>query len=289
MKNFQLILISVLSLYACGRTEEPISADTPPLAEESMEIELSTEESMLWCDLFLYENTGLRKLVRHSRTNERSVCWNCPVGEYLAVAVANCPGTFNEAALGRFDALEALSFSYCDDNSEHPLMSALSAVCSSEHCTLQLDPLLCEIRLSSIDSSLELSDMQIWLENVNAEAEVMRWSNFHISSMLNCGGLLYGDYSKMRHRKMLMRNIPSPSSWRYTYHPDVSLWCYPNDSDDGIASAATAFVLKASVGDEPFIYKVELPPLGRACVCYVELSIHGLAGCDCDHLVDVVN
>ena len=291
MKLLQLISMSVLWTCACTPLREPASDFEGPSREPdpTVRIELDSNFPLAHCDVFLFEISGLKKLVAHCRTTDTELEIQCPEGDYSAVAIANFPGEFNDSAIPRFDALEGIRYLYSDDDCDCPVQSAVEIAGTGRSSVLELEPLLCRIELRSIESEVDLRRMRIWLENVNAEAELLRWSNFHIGRMLNCGALVYDDYKDMRHRRMLVRNIDEAPSWRYTFYPKVSLWCYPNDSDDGLGSAVTVFVLQGFVGDDMMEYRYPLPPLRRNCREIVDLRMHSLAGCDGNHLVDIIH
>ena len=274
MKNFAVLtFLPVLCLVACAKVAEPaiFTEEPPPQAPTSLS--LKAEYPVEHCDIFIFEASGLRRLQKHFLCSGADTTLYGIQGDLLVAAIANCPGKFNDKAAERYDLLENFIFPYCEDRPDTPLMSATGLFAEGEALHLELTPLLCRIELSCIESYIDIYNMLAYLENVNASAEPLRQNGFVPSSMLNSYAFCDDDSDIMRVPSMLWTTVPPPRNWRYDYRPGISLYCYPNEGDDGPGSPASEIVLEAESEGEALRFHCPLGKLPRGCCKMVEFKI----------------
>ena len=218
-------------------------------------------------DLFIYDADGLKELLltRSWHYLPDSVRIYGPGMERIVVAIANSPLDFNEQALGRFDSIELLSYSFSDDNPLRPLMSGQATVGADGQVTLTLTPLMARVKLGEISNTIKnyvrLEDPGIHLENMNASAEIMRSWGFHPSETLPDPPVA-----------MLPWDIGV-----FTQTPGTELFCYPNDSQDSdIGTPATVLVLECGISGQECRFEVPLGPIRRNTTTFVDISVSGI-------------
>lgn len=217
-------------------------------------------------DVLIYDNSALRMLTAHLHSNTDRIEVRLPAGDYTAVALAGIDGELVDAAVQRYESIEALRYRYCDEDPEEQFQSAVTSLVAGSECTLRLEPLLCEIEVLSIGQPGQgprAKDLKLWLMNVNAEAEALRRSGFRPEKMLNCWDLSQKDLDTMRRPRMMFLDL-SCDMGRFDLYPHCSLYCYPNDDPDaGIGMPRTVLVLEATLSGQRRRWEYELGPLER--------------------------
>lgn len=217
-------------------------------------------------DVLIYDNSALRMLVAHLRSTVPRMELRLHAGDYTAVALAGIDGELVDAAVQRYESIEALRYRYCDEDPEEKFQSAVTSLVAGSECTLRLEPLLCEIEVLSIEQPGEgprARDLKLWLMNVNAEAEALRRAGFRPEKMLDCWELSQKDLDSMRRPQMMYLDLCCDMG-RFTLYPHCSLYCYPNDDPGaGIGTPRTVLVLEATLGGQSRRWEYELGPLER--------------------------
>lgn len=241
-------------------------------------------------DIFVYSGNPLLRLVKHIRMDlEECRSSLLPVeleldsGDYIIAAIADCRYQFDASKLAAYETLESLCLQYADEDPQHPVRSGTaqaSVVSGRTEVMLELEPLLCEIQVRSIDwnpgygnGDIRLEHPRVYLLNANSQAEPMRKRNFRATQMLNCGSLSPADVHTLLHPEMLYRVLESDVG-RYTSYPQASLFCYPNDPEkEDIGCPRTILVLEAEVFGRTLRREIEMPALRRGSLTPVDLSI----------------
>lgn len=222
-------------------------------------------------DLLIYEEDGLRSLETWMRLNEipDTISFTGTKRSKTVVAIANSPRSFNRSAVERFENLEQLCYDFSEDSPDAPIMSGLCSLLPERRGTVTVSPIMSRVELSGISNTMKgyarLEDPRIYLENMNAYAEVLRTSGFRPSDMLE-------GVQKQR--------LPYDIGL-FTQHPGTSLFCYPNETPEGTVGAPrTVFVLECEIAGKTYTFPVELASLGRNKTLHVEMSIAGPGLCE---------
>jgi len=216
-------------------------------------------------DLFIYDGSGTCPLERHLRTDSLPERLSIPTteGDKYVVGIANSPKRFNLNALARLDAMRQLSFQFTEDDPDSPILGA-SCNTQSQAGTLNLTPLLCCIRLTSVANTMDgyvlLEDPRIRLCDLPDAAELLRQEEFRPSGLLDAGAW-----------------VPLPCDIGFfPQEPDTALWCYPNDTPEHIlGTPRPSLEFACRIEGEDYSFLVPLPPLPRGCTKEVELVING--------------
>lgn len=269
--------MSAVLAASCNRNERIEPSVSP--GEETL-IELLSHSSIRDMEIFLYEDWGIRKLQTHIHidstivqiTDGQSI--EIPVqlrsGDYLAVALANCPSTPDSRALQSLDAIEALTMNYAAEQCDYPFLSGYCHFKTGEECAVQLGSLLCPVHIVSIDNQLEeaplIQNPRVYFRNASAIAQVLRQDGFRPTQWVdNPAGL--------RSPELFIAYLPHDIGY-IRLETDITLYCYPNDSPyDGPGTPRTELILEGETDGETLRFVTKLPAIRRGRDCRVALSL----------------
>ncbi|MBO4475487.1 MAG: hypothetical protein J5737_02020 [Bacteroidales bacterium] len=219
-------------------------------------------------DIFVYNADGLRELLltRSYGFLPDSAVFFCKARNVTVVAIANSPRSFNTTALDRYDSIELLTYRFEEDSPTQPVMSGQKDVEAGRAGYLTLAPLLSRVMIGEVANKLKgyvrLEDPRIYLENMNAAAEVLRTEGFHPSEMI---------------LSPPVRSLPYDIGV-FAQIPGTELFCYPNDSQEAtIGTPSTGFVLECEIEGETHQYRVTLPAITRNSTVRVDMTVTGEA------------
>ena len=260
---------------SCRKLPDPVDGpeempeDPPVVVVDSVttRIRLLTEgRSVGTLDLFVYDSEGTRPLEVHRTAAELPEGWwavQTLPGDKLVVGIANSPRRFNLNALGRYDAMEQLSFRFGDDNPQRPILGG-SCRTDAQLGEIVLRPLLCRVVLVSVANTMDgyelLEDPRVRLLDLPDGAQILRDREFRPSELID-----EGDWVAL--------------PWDVGYFPQacgISLWCYPNDTPEDILGVPRPTLeFECRILGESCSFEVPLPPLNRGCTKEVELTVDG--------------
>lgn len=219
-----------------------------------------------WVDLFVYGNDGTRSLESHVKfeAGENLYVESGSGSPRTVVAVANCPKAFNLKALAKMDSIEQLEFDLDADNPERPLMSGLAEFTPGQDVVVTITPLLCRVNLNSVSNGLDgyelLEEPSVRLCDVTPSAKVLQFKDFRPSEVISYGA---------------SEALPSDVGY-YPSTPEISLWCYPNDTPETTLGAPrTSLEFNCRILGEECSFPISLPPLDRGSSTNVEIMING--------------
>ena len=216
-------------------------------------------------DLFVYDGGGTQALEKHLLYDRLpdSLSFLTTAGEKILVGIANSPRRFNLAALGRYDAMQKLAFSFSDDDPACPVLGA-AATTAGQAGALDLRSLLCRIVLRTVTNTLDgyelLEEPRVRLTDLPDNAEILREKDFRPTELLDAGP---------------WAALPCDVGF-FPQEPGISLWCYPNDTPEEILGVPRpSLEFECRIAGETCSFTVPLPPLPRGCSKEVDLTVDG--------------
>jgi len=217
-------------------------------------------------DLFVYSQDGTQPLLGYARYDGQlpdTLALKVPEGTHRAVGIANSPHNFNLNALGRFDAMEKLTYGFSDDD---PAWPVLGGTCGSvrDTGTVRMTPLLCRIVLASVANTMDgyelLESPRIRIRDIPDTAEILREEGFRPSELIDAGP---------------WAELPCDIGY-FPQEPGTVLWCYPNDTPENVlGTPRPCLEFACRIRGEDCSFELPLPPLSRGCTVEVELVIDG--------------
>lgn len=192
------------------------------------------------------------------------ITFDSSVGDKIAVMVANLDETsFSINDISTYEALESVRADLKNEDPAYPVMCGECQFSAGEggYTALMLTPLLSEICLDFLKvnfsgkgyRSTTLENASAFLTNVSGSAEVLRHDGFKVTECVNAGKLDTQYLSGMKHPELLRKSV-IPGYWK-----PVSLYCYPNDSADGVlGSEHTRLVIQGDIDGRTYYYPIEI-------------------------------
>ena len=216
-------------------------------------------------DLFVYDAGGTQPLEKHLLYDRLpdSLAFLTTEGEKILVGIANSPRRFNLSALGRFDAMQKLSFSFAEDDPACPVLGA-AATTAGQAGEMVLKGLLCRITLRTVTNTLDdyelLEEPRVRLIDLPDNAEILREKDFRPAELLDAGPWVA---------------LPCDVGF-FPQEPHISLWCYPNDTPEEILGVPRpSLEFECRIDGSLCSFDIPLPPLPRGCSKEVELTVDG--------------
>ena len=120
-----------------------------------------------------------------------------------------------------------------------------------------LNSIRCDFTGKSYEGEI-LTDVCVYLTNVNAECRLTADGHIVPSGLINSGGLDIDDIESLAEPDMLYRKIDSPIGNRRIY-VGTNLVCYPNTSTtEGPGTAFTRLVIEGKIGGETFWWPINI-------------------------------
>ena len=257
---------------SCDRTDSGTDSPTGAAAgaADSVLLEICVRDSCAFLDCapirsldcLVYNNDDAGTLAAHARTSGGGARMRLPEGVYEVIAIANSPRSLNLTALYRRETADLLEFQFEDDDPECPIMGARASTKAPGACEMVLEPLMSAVCLSEVSNSISgyvrLVDPQVFLQDLNPSAKILRTEEFRPSETIERG---------------TAKPLPCDVGV-YTQYPGTMLYCYPNDTPENLLGVTrTSIALECGIGGEDFILEGNLPPLGRNCLLNASLTV----------------
>ena len=157
-----------------------------------------------------------------------------------------------------------------DERHDSPVMTSLFQITAGEQTNIDLLPIRSEIRINSLrcDFSDEayhnerLTDIKIYLTNVNANCSILPDEDSQSSRFINIGMLDIGHLNKFAEHDMITQNLDIEIGNNIT-HIHRSLFCYANRPiEESIGSPVTKLVIEGKIGGNTYYYPIKINPRG---------------------------
>lgn len=253
-------------------------------------------------DIFIYDSEGTRPLLSHQILTDGLAIQGSPhptdgtapriplqghleltfprtssssADGAIVVIIANCPKALNDQALARFDSMTLLEFALADDRPEAPLLTGMAYIpdntqdastSASEPARYQIEltPLLSRVIISAVTNGLSgyelLEDPQALLHDLTPSAKILQHEEFRPVEVIESSA---------------PQSLPCDIGF-YTQHPDLSLFCYPNDTPETtLGSPRTSLEFTCRIKGLECSFPITLPPINRNSITRVEITING--------------
>lgn len=270
------LLILLPAFYSCSEKETDLLYNMIPPENAGIridaEVPISGTGSAECIDIFIFNNDRLGRLDSYQRfvgADPGEINAASRKGEKKIVAVINPARDISAwSGINSFEAMLNATASLWDENPEEPLMCGSAEVSMGEDasCSMEMTPLISEIRLNSLRCDFSgkpyqgevLSDISIYLTNVNAEVPIFHEEVFMPTEIINASALSETDMSRLRHPEMLRKGLESPVG-NSTVYPDISLYCFPNDCiEQSIGSPFTRLVIEGTLCGNRCYYPIDI-------------------------------
>lgn len=270
------LLILLPAFYSCSEKDTGLLYGTMPQDGASISIDTGIMISDTYgagcIDIFIFNNDRLGWLDSYQRfvgADPSQIDAASRKGEKRIVAVANPSRDMSAwAGINSFEAMMKATASLWDEDPGAPLMCGSAVVSMGEEssCPIEMTPLISEIRVNSLRCDFGgrpyqgevLSDIRIYLTNVNAEVPIFLEEGFLPTEIINASALSEADMSMISHPEMLMKQLDI-SVGSKTVYPDISLYCFPNDCiEQSIGSPFTRLVIEGKLCGHTCYYPIDI-------------------------------
>lgn len=276
-------LLTLLPALVCGCTAEDIS-DSAAHAEKSVCLKINGNNfdiSMKSIDIFVFRDDGLRQLDCYQRVDEPDI-WNREItsgtGERVINIFANSQMEKDEWPWIRTqESLKRLTASLELEQREAPFMSGETAESISgsgkAYADIDIRPLVSEIYLRSLSCDFtgkpyageKLTDIRVYLTNINAECGIMDDGTVHPTRLINVGRLDMEDVELFMEPELVFQEVNKPAG-KTAIMPEVKLWCYAsNAAEDSPGSPYSRLVIEGKVSGETYYWPININRDGNGC------------------------
>lgn len=233
----------------------------------------SSEEAAT--DVFIFMNDRLRRLDSYQRVSGNRVKVASRTGERLLVAIANPHRDMDSWRwINSYEALLEESIQLSTDNPDLPAMTGEAIIqAGSETCyEIGMDRLMSQICINTLRADFlgteyeneDLTDVRIYLTNVNAECNFIHGDDSSPGHIVNFGAFDETAANSFAHKEMLIHQIEKVSAKGI---PDpIRLFCYPCDHiAETSGSPFTRLVIEGRIRGNLYYYPITInrEPFGR--------------------------
>lgn len=277
-----LNLIPAFAVLSCQPERVPVAFEV--IEEDEPEAEVTPYSSVVFdyftkckledfkiktLDIFIYDTEGVKALEEHQTLTGGDIPRQGHLELRLpsasprtVVLIANCPKALNDEAVARFDSMELLEFAFEDEDTGAPVLCGVS---QGETPQIELAPLLSRVVLAAVTNGLAdyelLEEPSVRLCDITPSARALQKVDFRPAETIAVG-----------------KTVALPCDVGFhTQHPDISLFCYPNDTPEtSLGAPRTSLEFQCKIKGVECSFPVDLPPVGRNSVTRIELIINGV-------------
>ena len=257
-------------LYGCSGPEQ-LQA---PLSETTFNVTMTRSNGQIdEADIFVFKDDRLQKLDCYQKIS-RPKLWNEKVvssyGDGIIAICANSGRTSSDwAFVSSLPSLEETTRSIEDESLTSPFMCGMGKIQAGESnrkISVYLRPLFSIVELRSLAcdfserpySGERLSDVKIYLTNVNAVCRIFEEGEILPSRIINAGRLCKDDMDMFEDPSLLFREIKGEVG-KNAVHPGISLICYPNNSrEESPGTPFTRLVIEGKLSGQTFYWPIDL-------------------------------
>lgn len=216
-------------------------------------------------DILVYGGGDIQSLERHEvledlqGTEEISTT----AGPKTVLVIANCPYSLNLKALDRLESAMQMTFEFKDEDHLHPIMTGRAEIEAGDSAEIVLKPFLCRVILKEASNAMDGFELvegpRIWLSELNPSVTLLQEKDFRPTDFIPDGE---------------PSNLPCDIGF-YTQRPDVTLYCYPNDTpEDELGVPHTSLIFEGKIDGQVCRASFPLPPIGPGSLTNVSVTVH---------------
>ncbi len=259
-------------LYSCTGTAEPLK---PAGTKSSLYIIQTAEQPAIRnMDIFTFRDDRLQKLDSYQRYDDMTEWKNMVIsgsGKRIITVIANSRYCRDDwTRMNSRSYLKQMSVSLEEETREYAAMTGEINIDTGERLPvigkMTLHPFASEIMLNSISCDFsgkayageKLSDVRIYLTNVNAECGLLEDETSSPKRIINAGRLSEDDLEGFMQPDLIIRDIREEIGPVVMY-PDIRLWCYQsNHSQETPGSPYTRLVIEGKVSGQTYYWPINI-------------------------------
>lgn len=228
------------------------------------------ESGIRHTDIFIFNNDALRRLDSYQRIEGSGpVKAASRKGDKIIVIIANSSYSKKDwRHINSFEGLyEETALLEQESTGYHIMTSVLEISSVDRHIyRADMERLSSGIRINSIRTDFSgreydgepLTDVKVYLTNVNASCMLLRHEGFRPELIVNPGFLDMSAVSGFKDTGIIYREIDEDIGEDAIY-PDIILFCYPNDAGEETAgSPFTRLVIEGRIRGETYWYPITI-------------------------------
>lgn len=275
MASIPVLGISFLSIlpaisYGCTEPEAILSEKAVKTTVRLMDSNKSTTLESGTADILIFNDDRLQRLDTYQRENTgacSTLKTSCTSGHKIFSIVLNSQrDRYDWADISSRECLSGLTSSLEKEERNAPLMSGECFTKAGMPVNIAMKRLSSEIVLRSLSCDFRgksyeghvVSDIKIYLTNVNTEAGIFAESPIFPTRLINVGRLEPDDLSAFKDPGMIMQEITDPVGEK-TVLPDIRLICYPNEADvETPGCPFTRLVIEGTLCGHRYYWPIEI-------------------------------
>jgi len=265
-------LLSGIPVLIYGCSSKGIDEDMENAREVTAGTEISLHATGMTdktvTDIFMFNNDRLKRLDSYQRVCGNIVKAASRRGERILVAIVN-PHRDMESWRGicSYEGLTAETALLSDDDPSNPLMTGEMTVKAGDYMkySMNVSRMMSQICINSLRADFlgteyegeNLTDVRIYLTNVNAECNMLKSSDFSPGLVVNFGEFDVSATAGFTHKEMLVQEIEKVSAKGI---PDpIRLFCYPCDhTTETSGSPFTRLVIEGRIRGHLYYYPITI-------------------------------
>ena len=276
--SYLLFLILPASICGCNileiETDNPISPEAYAFIDSTFitRTSIDIKDKISSLDVFTFNDDRLERLDSYQRFEDEELANNnCSVGtgsgRKRVIMLANSQANVYEwVDINCRRALEKRRFELEDEDPEFPFMIGDFKIDAGARLFSELERLTAEVVLKSIRcdfskksyAEAELTDVKIYLTNVNASCGIWHDENESPSRIINTGRLNMDDMNRFAHPNIIYREYDSPIGSQRIY-PDITLMAYENSHrEESIGTPYTKIVIEGKINGNTYYYPIAI-------------------------------
>lgn len=267
---FTFLIVPAL-FFSCIKIKSDADDGSKGQVETIVKTKINSLDNIEVLDALIFESSGkldcYQRIISHGSSCEIA----SSSGSKQIFLVANSKYDRDEwAKIRNLSTLKDIYVELETERHDSPVMTSLLNVTAGDQVNISLLPLRSEVRLNSIrcDFSNEayyneiLTDVKIYLTNVNANCSLVTNEQSSSSRFINTGMLDIGYLSLFEEQDMVMQSIDIDIG-NVTTKIQRSLFCYANQPiEESVGSPMTKLVIEGKIGGHTYYYPIKINPQG---------------------------
>lgn len=275
MASRPILGISILSIlpaisYGCTEPTYTVPEESVRTAVRLMNSNKSAAVEGGTADILIFNDDRLQRLDAYQRENAFSCSTlkaSCTSGHKIFSIVLNSrKDKYDWADINSRECLSGITSSLENEERQALLMSGECFTQAGMPFNMAMKRLSAEIILRSLSCDFrdkpykdqKLSNVKVYLTNVNTEAGIFAESPVIPTRLVNTGRLEPGDLATFKEPDMILQEIPEPVGTEKIW-PDIRLICYPNEAETEVPGCPfTRLVIEGSLCGHTYYWPLEI-------------------------------